>query len=191
MSEKSVSQPAGMGLVDSTRVGYWMRCSDGRRFWPLDPRSSEISVEVIAHALSLQCRFAGHSRAFYSVAQHCVHVADLCEPQDALWGLLHDASEAYLVDVPSPVKLAPEMAPYREIERLVMGEICERFALASVMPTSVAMADQCMLATEARDLMGDPQDWHLPIPPKERRIEPWEPERAAAMFLGSFRRLWR
>jgi hypothetical protein len=63
------------------------------RFWPLLPNPDDIRIEDIAHALSNQCRFAGHAREFYSVAEHCVRVSQLCRPEEALWGLLHDASE--------------------------------------------------------------------------------------------------
>ena len=74
------------------------------------PNPDDIRIEDIAHALSNQCRFAGHAREFYSVAEHSVHVSQLCLPEHALWGLLHDASEAYLVDLPRPLKLLPEFA---------------------------------------------------------------------------------
>src|ERR1017187_10636100 len=73
----------------------------GIHFWPLLPNPADIRIEDIAHALSNQCRFAGHAREFYSVAEHSVRVSQLCPPEDALWGLLHDASEAYLTDVPA------------------------------------------------------------------------------------------
>ena len=89
----------------------------GLRFWPLDPNPEKILIADIAHALAHQCRFGGHASKFYSVAEHSVHVSKLCLPEHALWGLLHDASEAYLVDLPRPLKLLPEFAPYREAER--------------------------------------------------------------------------
>src|ERR1039457_118422 len=80
----------------------------GLRFWPLDPNPEKILIDDIAHALAHQCRFGGHASRFYSVAEHSVHVSRLCPPEDALWGLLHDASEAYLVDLPRPLKQLPE-----------------------------------------------------------------------------------
>jgi hypothetical protein len=74
----------------------------GVLFRPLLPNPDDIRIADIAHALSQQYRFAGHTRTFYSVAEHSVRVSLLCRPDDALWGLLHDASEAFLTDVPAP-----------------------------------------------------------------------------------------
>src|ERR1035441_7448066 len=76
----------------------------GLRFWPLDPDPDKILIEDIAHALAHQCRFGGHASKFYSVAEHSVHVSKLCAPKDALWGLLHDASEAYCGAVWAPAR---------------------------------------------------------------------------------------
>jgi hypothetical protein len=72
----------------------------GLRFWPLDPEPEKILIADIAHALAHQCRFGGHASKFYSVSENSVHVSRRCAPEDALWGLLHDASEAYLVELP-------------------------------------------------------------------------------------------
>src|SRR5690242_11754504 len=89
------------------RRGDWMQTYTGRRFWPLDPRVDDIDIGDIAHHLSLVCRFAGACREFYSVAQHCVGVSYVCDPKDALWGLLHDAAEAYVGDMVRPLKRSP------------------------------------------------------------------------------------
>ena len=106
----------------------------GLRFWPLDPNPEKILIADIAHALAHQCRFGGHASKFYSVAEHSVHVSQLCLPEDALWGLLHDASEAYLVDLPRPLKLLPEFAPYREAERRLQRAVALRFGLPPDQP---------------------------------------------------------
>lgn len=86
------------------RKGDWIQTYTGRQFWPLDPKPEEVCIEDIAHALSQQCRYAGHTIRFYSVAQHSVEIALRVPRAAALWGLLHDAAEAYLVDLPRPVK---------------------------------------------------------------------------------------
>jgi hypothetical protein len=86
------------------RKGDWMQTYTGRQFWPIDPRADEIDIVDIAHALSQQCRFAGHCKSFYSVATHSWHTSNVCNSENALWGLLHDAAEAYLVDLPTPIK---------------------------------------------------------------------------------------
>ena len=85
----------------------------GKEFYPLDPNPADIDIKDIAHALSNCCRFAGHIKSFYSVAQHSVIVSELCEPENALAGLLHDASEAYLSDIARPVKYTEQMEGYR------------------------------------------------------------------------------
>src|ERR1017187_4953916 len=113
----------------------------GIRFWPLLPNPADIRIEDIAHALSNQCRFGGQAREFYSVAEHCVRVSQLCRPEDALWGLLHDASEAYLSDVPAPMKELPEFEAYRAAERSLQRVIAVRFGLAPEQATSVSQAD--------------------------------------------------
>jgi uncharacterized protein len=173
-----------------TRAGDWMQTASSRQFWPLEPRPDEVHIEDIAHALSMQCRFAGHCREFYSVGEHSVRVSYACDPEDALWGLLHDASEAYLVDVPRPIK--PYLTGYREIEARVMAAICTRFGLPASMPRSVKIADEILLATEARDLMSaPPADWCLRESPIVERIEPWGHHVAKAEFLARFYELTR
>jgi hypothetical protein len=82
----------------------WLRTYAGRHVHILNPRPADIYIQDIAHALAHTCRFAGHTPAFYAVAQHSVLVSELLTPDLALWGLLHDASEAYLHDLTRPLK---------------------------------------------------------------------------------------
>jgi 5'-deoxynucleotidase YfbR-like HD superfamily hydrolase len=102
----------------------WIQTFTGRQFWPLDPRPEDIELLDIAHALANKCRYTGHTRSFYSVAQHSVLVSEIVPAADAHWGLLHDASEAYLPDVARPVKR--ELAGFQEIENRLMGCVAER-----------------------------------------------------------------
>lgn len=132
--------------------GNWIQTFTGRKFYPLDVHPDDVDITDIAHALSLVNRYGGHTRVPYSVAQHSVIVSHVCLPVDALWGLLHDASEAYIGDVCRPLKLLPAFAEYRRIEADLMAVICERFDLPYTEPLSVKEADRLALTTEARDL---------------------------------------
>lgn len=166
------------------RIGDWIQTYNKHQFHALDPRSGDFDIEDIAHALSLQCRFSGHTRVHYSVAEHSIRVADLCPPEHKLWALLHDASEAYLVDIPRPFKRLPEFAFYREIEAKTMEAICDQFGLPRECPECVHKADEVMLATEARDLMGPlVGTWHLREAPLDEVVIPMSSLRAKAAFL--------
>lgn len=183
--------------------GDWIQTFSGRAFYPLDPQPEDIVIGDIAHALSLQCRFTGHTRASYSVAQHSINVATVIElkggsPSEALWGLMHDASEAYLVDVARPVKHTPEMSPYRAAEKRVMAAVCKRFDLPLQEPPIVKMSDNILLAVEAHTLMAPLRrpGWEYwdrfleQVPDGGVRIEidvPWRTVRQA--FMATFERL--
>lgn len=169
-----------------TDRGDWISTYSGRPFWPCDPRIEDVRLADIAHALSQLCRFAGHTRTFYSVAQHAVLVSGICPPEDAKWGLLHDASEAYLCDLTRPLKHTPELAGYRTIEAAVQGVICDAFSLPRAEPPSVKAADLRLLRTEQRDLMVMPPTWTVTGEPLSWRIEPWSPDFAERAFLARF-----
>ncbi len=191
----------------SIRRGDWQQTFTGRQFWPCDPRAEDVALDDIAHALSLQCRFAGHCRAFYSVAEHSVRVsrvvwlsaydAGMTGAQTtllALAGLLHDASEAYCIDVPRPLK--PFLQGYREIERGVAAAIAERFGFAAHVfdHPLIKRADEVLLMTEKRDLLGpSPAPWTfaqgVDATPLDERIAPWAPADAEMEFHARFRLL--
>lgn len=163
--------------------------SSGRTFNLLSPYECPILIEDIAHGLSNLCRFTGHTRDFYSVAQHSVWVSRIVPPSDALFGLLHDAAEAYIGDVSTPLKhLLPD---YRNIEALVEDAVFAAFGLArGAMPASVKEADQVLLATEKRDLLRCPDaaGWAgiVGIAPLDITIEPMHPVVARNFFMDRF-----
>lgn len=127
-----------------------MQTYSGRRYYPLDPKPSEIESADIAHALSLLCRYGGHIDRFYSVAEHCVLLSYTVSPENALHALLHDATEAYVVDVPRPIKrYLPE---YRELEDKVWQAIAERYGLSPEMPAEVTEHDTRILLNERATL---------------------------------------
>jgi hypothetical protein len=175
--------------MDTERTKYnWMQTYTGKQFWPLNPIIEDINIEDIAHALSMQCRYGGHVRKFYSVAEHSVLVSENVPPKDALWGLLHDATEAYLVDVPRPVKR--QLSEYATIERNLMDAICLCFGLDYEMPDSVKAADNSILMDEREELMSTPPaDWGYNEPPLGIIMPCWPPCEAKINFLRRYARL--
>lgn len=141
----------------------WVQTYTGRKFYPLAPVAADIDPRDIAHSLANQCRFTGHTSRFYSVAEHSVHVSHNCDPADALWGLLHDATEAYLTDFARPLKHDPEFGPvYLRFEGQLHAAVAERFGLPAEIPASVHRADNDVLLTEKRDLLGPSPDlWYV------------------------------
>lgn len=180
--------------------GYFTQTVSGRKFWPLSPDPADVSPRDIAHSLAHLCRFNGHVSEFYSVAQHSVFVSDLIrrafsDPVVALWALLHDAAEAYIADLPRPLKVADELTDYRAIEQNVQGAICVKFGLPLEMPEAVKRADNIALITEARDFMGDPE-WAKDfasaahIQPDEGQLVALAPRSALAQFQARLTELF-
>lgn len=179
-------QPPMLQVSTPARVGDWMATATGGRFYPLDPRANEVSIADIAHSLSMICRYGGHVSRFLSVAEHCVHVSRAVPHEDALWGLLHDASEAYVGDMIRPLKLS--MPQYREAEDRVIAAVCERFGLDSQMPESVREADSRIITNERAvafdktdPLWRDAQGGALSL-----EVQCWGPKTARARFLERF-----
>jgi len=166
-----------------------METFSGGLFYPLNPRSGDVRITDIAHALALTCRYKGHCRKFYSVAQHCVLMSEwLKQETDPRWLLLHDAAEAYLTDLPRPVKA--NMPRYKEYEHQVLTAVGEAFQLPAIDEQAVKSADTIMLATEARDLMqSGGVHWGLSVTPLRYKVDPWTWEESELRFLDRAREL--
>lgn len=171
--------------TSSLRKGDWFQTYTGRPFWPLDPRPEDFNIMDIAHGLSNICRFGGHSRVFYSVAQHSVFVSHLAPGMEAL---LHDATEAYLGDMVRPLK--GSMPEYQNLEHKVWAAIATAFGLPLVLPKEVKNADNLALVTERRDIMSPcSMRWSEcleRITPHPALIEAWTPARAEVEFLNRY-----
>lgn len=172
------------------RKGDWIETYTGIKFYPLDPRPEEVDIRDIAHALSLICRFNGHCKHFYSVAQHSINVIDamksggVTNPESLLCGLLHDAAEAYLADISRPVK--PFLQGYRNAEDKLQYLIYKAYGL-EVTPHLSAIIhefDDLVLHAEAMQLMKG--DWVIP-----NNItvctDPREPREMEKLFLRAFK----
>jgi hypothetical protein len=170
----------------------WIATFTGRKFWPCDPQPEDICIEDVAHALSMLCRYTGHVREFYSVAQHSYMVSQIVPLEDAKWGLLHDASEAYLNDISRPVK--PALSNYRELEETLMKMVAERFGLPWPIPDSIHHADKVMLATERRDLLPCPADHHWTviegIDPLPEELWGWGPRQGEIELMVLYNKLF-
>lgn len=179
----------------------WIQTYTGRKVDPLKMCVADVCIEDIAHALAMKCRYTGHCPQFYSVAQHSVLVAQNC-PTQPLWGLLHDAAEAYLADISRPVKIGLRErigSVFDEIEDAIMAVVCVRFGLPLEQPEEVKAADVLLLATEARCFFGDsrlysewdhrPENGHKIINPAIVSVVSWQ--ESEKMFMDSFRSLAR
>lgn len=168
--------------------------ASGREFNFLTPSPAMICIEDIAHALSHVCRYTGHCREFYSVAQHSVIVSRLVEdqePEHAMRALLHDATEAYIGDVSSPLKQL--LQDYRYIESGVQAAIDAAFGFTGAPPAVIKWADMTALVTEKRDLMPESTgvQWEAAkqYEPRGRPITPLPPFLARNLFLERYHEL--
>jgi len=177
----------------SARKGNWIETFTGRQFYPLDPRPEDVDIEDIAHALSLICRFNGHTKYHYSVAQHSVYCAQLALSRGytslvALYALLHDAAEAYCCDIPRPLK--PSLTDYAAIEDGIMAVIYARYGLTvprEDMHKIIKQLDDAVLCSEARTLMSK-HEW-VPAGKNVVRIRPMYPLDAQVEFMWLWREL--
>jgi len=171
----------------------WMMTYSGVVHTPHEPKPEDIRIIDIAHALSMICRYGGHARWFYSVAEHCVHVSHMVSPEHALEALLHDAAEAYVGDMIIPLKSHWSLTEFKRIEKMNDLAVRIRFGLPHEETPCVKAADTRIRETEWLTLM-------MPIPPEmvwewpgDRdptvHLKLWCPEIAEQKFLERYREL--
>lgn len=189
----------------------WFLTLTGRQFFYDAPSAYPYTIEEIAHALGMICRFNAHLPAFYSVAEHSVHVltavraAFANEMKNAMlprrWqelmtlfraALLHDASEAFMQDLPRPLKHMPELAGYREIEARVELAIFNHWDLEAFHgDPRIKAADNAVLRAEKEQLRGSHgfRDRDRKVTAADVKILRLSPEAASALFLEEWRGL--
>ncbi len=166
-----------------------------------NPELADISILDIAHSLSLQCRYNGHCPTHYSVAQHSVHVADLMEQTgyNQEWqfhGLMHDAHEAYIGDMITPLKMLPDLgAAFKKVDDTWTKIVANKYeiGMAKAKVHTVKQFDLILLATEARDFMPSKgKSWSHGVDEKflGEQIIPWSAQDAKTEFLYRFEKLF-
>jgi len=164
-------------MLPGAPSAFVLRTVSGAYLDPMAPDPDHVRVEDIAHALSHQCRFGGHAPYFFSVAQHSVEVAHRVPDTLRLQALLHDASEAYLVDVPRPVKA--RLPGYLEAEEHLMHVIASHFSFMWPLSEEVRLADDAQLAWEWNAFFGEGASG----------LVCWSPVEARRRFLDLFHAL--
>ena len=184
------------GMHAPPAPGPYLQTVSGRWVNPFDPDPEQLDAHDIARALGNQCRFGGHCRVFYSVAQHSVIVSELVESrggdaEDSFAALMHDATEAYLGDMPHPLKhRSPLGAAFREAEAQLEQALRDRFRIRAGVP-EIKRADRALLATERRAFSAE--TWHWPelegVEPLDLELEAWAPDEAAEAFARRYAEL--
>lgn len=185
-----------------TRRGDWIQTFSGREFYPMDPRPEDIDIIDIAHQLAMTCRYGGAVKRFYSVAEHSVLLACYVERMKperkdlALQALLHDAAEAYICDIPRPLKRSVQMAGYVEAEMAIEEAIEAAFNLpypGKGPDPWLHDIDTRIMIDEASVLLNHvTNEWHHKLgEPLGVDVIGLSPEKARGDFLVCFDRLTR
>lgn len=147
----------------------------GHRLDFLNPHPAQIDIQDISRGLSRLCRFSGQTNEFYSVAEHCCILSEFVEEHSdfdnklSLQALLHDAPEAYIGDIPAPIKKF--LPDYQELEARLWKAIAEKFDLPIELDFRIKTWDKEFCYLEGAQLMPYPDWWreqtrfgmHLPI----------------------------
>ena len=170
-------------------IENWLSTLLVPKFGFLDSQEADIHTEDIAHSLSLLCRFGGHVSKFYSVAEHSVLVSRVLAKEKAnqltqFGGLLHDAEEAYLPDIPNPIK--QHMTEALAIYAMLQTVIYDKFKLGKADWTHIIDIDRRICITEAKALGLWNKDWANVGPLLESPVYGWTPRKAEREFLALY-----
>lgn len=186
---RRIVEPKFLWAAERFKNYGWMQTYTGKKFCLAAPDPADVEIIDIAVALARTARFNGHTKSFYSVAQHSVLASRYADSVgQPLVALLHDAAEAYIGDIVRPLKLGLGDA-LEEIEYAVLAAIWQRFGLLPGIPGEVKGIDNRLLATEQRDLMPDQLEWGdlaTRFPPYPETIEPWSIHESLIRFLQRF-----
>jgi hypothetical protein len=159
----------------------WMETLSGIRFYPLEAEVDKFSIKDIAHALSNICRWGGHTCYHFSVAQHAHIMSHLVSKENAMEALMHDATEAYLGDIPTPIKrLFPE---YLDIEDKLAKKLAVKYKYTYPYPAQVYKYDTVMKKIEHDVLLLRKES------PYCIKIERLSQEEAERLFLTRYNEL--
>ena len=174
---------------EEEKMGLYVETYTGKRIYFDELKEEDISIIDIAHSLSQICRFTGHTKEFYSVAQHSVLVADaqttLAEKRA---GLMHDATETYLNDLASPLKRYLKGCGYSDLEDEFHKVINDKYDVNDGMTPNIKKADLQALFTEKRDVLAVQTDWGWgdDIKRFDEVIIPLQPKEAKDLFIERF-----
>ena len=162
-----------------------IRVFTGRLLDSLNPSPDDIDIRDIAHALARMPRFAGHTHRFYSVGEHCLRCLQYVENGDfALEMLLHAASEAYLMDIPKPIK--HRLPDYVQAEKKLENSIDIAFGLNSIYFKNLIKEIDNIVLQEELVYLFEERGIHMPNWYRAQR----KMEHVEDMFLEKFEKLW-
>ena len=166
--------------------GATILLSSGNYFDYLNPLPETVTIEDIAKGLSNNCRFGGQCPVFYSVAEHSVLMSYCVSKENSYDALMHDAAEAFIMDMPKPLKnILPD---YQIVEERVEKMLSKKFNFPLHKCEEVAIFDRRMLMAEQRQLMKNRDAWSVieGLEPANILIECWEPRLAEVKFLNRY-----
>jgi len=165
----------------------WIETQSGVRFELSDPDPDSVALCDITHALGKLCRYTGHTSRFYSVAEHSIHVASLVPEELRLAALLHDAAEAYIGDLSTPLKmLISETGPLLKVtENKILSAVWKKFGISLTAENLIVIheADIRVLLAERRFFLGRLDwGWGEEIRPAAIKFMRLDPDLAADTF---------